>query len=254
MVDLHCHILPEVDDGSKSIEESIAILKKAKKVGFDTICLTPHYAEPAYINTKSQNKEILENLREMADQENISTKLLLGNEIFIGQNIENLLENSQISTLADSQYALIELPMFQELPQEIVQKMLHNVKQKGFRVVIAHPERYTYLQENSEKLFDYLDKDIIFQGNYASILGVYGKEAQKTIKFFLKYKAVDYLSSDVHHLSRCFYDYFPEIKKKLLKVIDEEYFEVLSEKNPRLVIENKEIIKHENINGNPKSR
>lgn len=246
MVDLHCHILPEVDDGSKSIEESIAILKKAEKTGFNTICLTPHYAEPTYINTKNQNREILENLKRRAEQENISVKLLLGNEIFIGPNIENLLENDEIAGLADSHYALIELPMFQELPQEIVQKMLDGVKQKGFRIVIAHPERYTYLQENPEKLFDYFDKDIIFQGNYASILGAYGKDAQKTIKFFLKNKAIDYLSSDVHRISRCFYEHFSEIKKKLLKVIDEEYFEILSEKNPRLVIENKEIVKIKN--------
>ena len=243
MVDLHCHILPEVDDGSKSIEESIMILKKAEKVGFDTICMTPHYAEPAYMNTKSQNQEILENLKKVVHQQNISTKLCLGNEIFIAQNIENLLQKGEIASLENSQYALIELPMFQELPQEIVQKMLDAVKKKGFRVVIAHPERYTYLQENPEKLFDYFDSDIIFQGNYASILGAYGKDAQKTMKFFLKNKAIDYLSSDVHRISRCFYDDFAEIKKKLLKVIDEEYFEILSEKNPRLVIENKEIVK-----------
>lgn len=138
-------------------------------------------------------------------------------------------------------YALIELPMFQELPQEVVQKMLEPVRKRGLKVVIAHPERYTYIQRNPSKISEYFDDEIIFQSNYGSIIGAYGRDAQKTIKKLLKEKAIHYFSSDVHHVSQCFYDDFAVIKKKLLKIIDEEYFEILTEINPRLVLENKEI-------------
>lgn len=241
MIDLHCHILPGVDDGSRNMEDTIALLKKAKNAGFDTICFTPHYAEPQYLHTKNENQEILEQVQARINEENLAIKLLLGNEIFISQNMKELFEEDKITTLGGTQYALIELPMFQELPQEVVQNMLEPIKQGGIKVVIAHPERYTYIQRNPKKISEYFDDEIIFQSNYGSIIGAYGRDAQKTIKKLLKEKAIHYFSSDVHHVSRCFYDDFEVIKKKMLKVVDEEYFEILTETNPRLVIENKEI-------------
>lgn len=245
MIDLHCHVLPDIDDGSRSMEETISILKKAENAGFDTICFTPHYADPQYLNTKIQNKEILERVKLQANIENINIKLLLGNEIFIHQNIDKLLEKGEISTLADSNYALIELPMYQKLPQEVVQTMLNPVREKGYKVVIAHPERYLYFQENPKEILEYLGDDVFYQANYASILGAYGKEAQKAIKKLLKEKVIHYFSSDVHQIYKCFYDEFDEIKKKLLKIVDEEYFELMTEINPKLIIENSQIIKVE---------
>lgn len=243
MIDLHCHILPGVDDGSKGMRETITILEKAVDAGVDTICFTPHYAEPQYLNTKSQNQEVLEQVRARVNNQNIQLKLLLGNEVFIRPDIQNLLENGEISTLADSQYVLIEVPMFQELAQEVVQKMLNDVKQKGFKVVIAHPERYTYIQRNPNKLLEYFGDDVFFQANYGSIIGAYGRDAQKTIKKLLNDKVIHYFASDVHHRNRCFYDEFNEIKKKMLKIVDKDYFEILTEINPKLVIENKDLIK-----------
>lgn len=243
MIDLHCHILPGVDDGSKNMQETILLLKKAVSVGFDTVCVTPHYVEPQYLNTKVQNAQILEKVKERVNIEKIQVKLLLGNEIFINPNMHKLLENGQISTLADSQYVLIEVPMYQEMPQEIVHKILENVKKKGFKIVIAHPERYSYIQKNPAKVQEYFGEDVIFQGNYASIIGTYGKDAQKTMKKLLKNKIIHYLSSDIHQINRCFFDEFERIKKKLLKIVEKEYFKLMTEVNPKLIIENKEIVK-----------
>ena len=102
MIDLHCHILPGVDDGSRNMEDTIALLKKAKNAGFDTICFTPHYAEPQYLHTKNENQEILEQVKLRINEENLDIKLLLGNEIFISQNMEELFENGKITTLANT--------------------------------------------------------------------------------------------------------------------------------------------------------
>ena len=224
MIDLHCHILPKVDDGSQSMEETIDLLKSAEKAGFSTICFTPHYAEPGHIKTIKQNQQVLEEVQNKAKEEEIFIKMLLGNEIFISENMGDLLENNEIATLANSHYALIELPMYQELPQEVVKKLLDKVKQKGFQIVIAHPERYQYLQKKPKKIEEYFEEDIIFQSNYASIIGAYGKDAKKTLKKFLKDEKIHYLSSDVHHINRCFYEKFDEIKKKLLKILVEFSF------------------------------
>jgi protein-tyrosine phosphatase len=97
MVDLHSHILFETDDGSSSIIESVKMAKEASKAGFTTICCTPHYLEPIYIKTKKNNKETLNKLQEALDQENIKIELLLGNEIFISQNIDKLIEQEKAS-------------------------------------------------------------------------------------------------------------------------------------------------------------
>lgn len=261
MVDLHCHILPGVDDGSFQMSETMKLLKKARDAGFDTICFTPHYAEPQYVRNKLQNLQVLKNVNAKLKQKNIVMNLFLGNEVFICDRIVELVKNGEILTLANSRYLLIELPMYQELPQEVVRKMIDPLLTKGFRVVVAHPERYTYIQKDPKKILEYLGEDVIFQSNYGSIIGAYGKDAQKTIKQLLKDKIVDYFATDTHHINRCFYEKMPEIQRKLLKMVDEKYFSILTERNPKAIILNREIKqirredkKYESFNGNEKSR
>ncbi len=241
MVDLHCHILPGVDDGSFDMQETVEILKKAKLAGFDTICFTPHYMEPQYLKNKWQNQQILNQVEMKLREEHIVMNLFLGNEVFICDKMIDLLENGEITTLADSQYLLIELPMYQELSEEVARKMIEPLLQKGIKVVIAHPERYRYIQKNPKKIFEYFDENVIFQSNYGSLMGAYGKEAQKTIKQLLKNKIIDYFATDTHHLNRCFYDKIQKAQGKLLEIVDGEYWWILTEKNPKAIIENKEI-------------
>jgi len=241
MVDLHCHILPEVDDGSSSMEETIEILKKAINAGFDTICFTPHYAEPGYINNKKQNQEVLEKVKEQLNLQNISISLYLGNEVFVTDKMSELYDNGNITTLGDTNYILIEFPMFQELPYTVVKKLINTLLNKDLKVIIAHPERYSYIQKKPEKIVEYFGENVIFQSNYSSILGYHGKHAQKTLKKLLKNKVIHLFATDTHNLSRCCYDQLQEITKKLLKLIDEEYFKVLTEVNPRCIISNKDI-------------
>ena len=241
MVDLHCHILPGVDDGSFDMQETVEILKKAKLAGFDTICFTPHYMEPQYLKNKWQNQQILNQVEMKLREEHIVMNLFLGNEVFICDKMIDLLENGEITTLADSQYLLIELPMYQELSEEVARKMIEPLLQKGIKVVIAHPERYRYIQKNPKKILEYFDENVIFQSNYGSLMGAYGKEAQKTIKQLLKNKIIDYFATDTHHLSRCFYDKIQKAQGKLLEIVDGEYWWILTEKNPKAIIENKEI-------------
>ena len=241
MVDLHCHILPNVDDGSFSMDETVEILKQAANAGFDTICFTPHYAEPQYVKDKKQNQETLAKVKEKLEHKTIAIKLFLGNEVFLQDKMPELLECGKISSLADTQYILIELPMYQELPEEVVQKMIGSLQEKELKVVVAHPERYVYIQKSPDKLPQYFGENVIFQSNYASILGGYGREAQKTIKKLIKDRKIHYFATDTHHANNSIYEKMPIILKKLSKIVDEEYFEILTQANPRTIIENKEI-------------
>lgn len=233
MIDLHSHILFETDDGSKIIEESIKMAKEAESAGFTTICCTPHYLEPRYIKTKEENKQTLERLKQELSNSEINIELVLGNEIFITNNIEELVNNEKVSTLGDSEYILFELPLFQKLPNAI--DILRNLPYS--KMILAHPERYEYVQKDISYLDEFIEMGILLQGNYESIIGKYGRGAQKTIKKLLKQRKIDLLSTDAHKpLST--YSRMAEIEKKLRKVIKEDYYKSLTEETPRDILKN----------------
>lgn len=233
MIDLHSHILFETDDGSKTIEESIKMAKEAESAGFTTICCTPHYLEPRYIKTKEENKQTLERLKQELSNSEINIELVLGNEIFITNNIEELVDSKKTSTLGESEYILFELPLFQKLPNAI--DILRNLPYS--KMILAHPERYEYVQKDISYLDEFIEMGILLQGNYESIIGKYGRGAQKTIKKLLKQRKIDLLSTDAHKpLST--YSRMAEIEKKLRKVIKEDYYKSLTEETPRDILKN----------------
>lgn len=233
MIDLHSHILFETDDGSKTIEESVKMAKEAESAGFTTICCTPHYLEPRYIKTKEENKQTLERLKQELSNSEINIELVLGNEIFITNNIEELVDSKKTSTLGESEYILFELPLFQKLPNAI--DILRNLPYS--KMILAHPERYEYVQKDLSYLDDFIEMGILLQGNYESIIGKYGRRAQKTIKKLLKQRKIDLLSTDAHKpLST--YSRMVEIEKKLRKVIKEDYYKSLTEETPRDILKN----------------
>lgn len=239
MVDIHSHILFNVDDGSKSIEQSVNMLKEAKEAGFDTICCTPHYMEPNFLNDKSQNNIVFRNLSSENIRQDINIKLILGNEIYIRNSILELLEFEKLSQIGNSKYILIELPMRQELKYAkdiIIELLNHDIK-----VIIAHPERYNYVQKNIDYLKEFLDMGVVFQGNYASIIGYYGRDAQKTIKRLLKNNMIQLMATDAHR-DDSIYLKMNNILNKLKKSVSEEYYEILVEKNPRNIINNNNVI------------
>ena len=111
MIDFHTHILPNVDDGSKSVEETFNLIKEAKSVGFDSIISTSHYIENYYEVGVEERSEWINALSEATKKEDIDVNLYLGNEIYIDEEIEDLLKKNIISSLNDTKYLLIELPM-----------------------------------------------------------------------------------------------------------------------------------------------
>ena len=239
MVDIHSHALFNVDDGSKSLEESIIMIKEAKESGFETICLTPHYLESYYENNKFENDKMLGKLKEELVRQDIHMELVLGNEVYINTNILELLEFEKITKIGNSNYMLIELPMNQEL--RYVKDIINELVNKGIRVIIAHPERYKYVQKDISYLEQFLDMGVVFQSNYASILGHYGDEAKKTIKKLLKGKMIQIMATDAHRCNSI-YKKIDEIQKRLKKEIDKEYFNLITQDNPKKVLRNEDVV------------
>ena len=181
MTDIHSHILFDIDDGSKNIEESIELLKKLKDIGFNNIILTPHYIEGSeYSSNNSEKNERFKELKKELLNQKIDINIYLGNEIFINNNIYELIKKAEIKTLNNTRYILIELPFHNQIVN--LEDLIYELKIKGLKPKIAHPERYTYFQENYKEVDRLREEGFLFQGNYASILGYYGKEAQKLLK------------------------------------------------------------------------
>ncbi len=238
MNDIHSHLLYGIDDGSKSIEESISLLKDMEKHGIEELVLTPHYVENSKYNCNNKDKEKLyQILKKEAKKENINIKIYLGNEVFITPNMTKLLEKGEITTINNSKYILFEFPLRQiyNNTKEIISDLISN----GYIPILAHPERYIEFQTHPEEVENYLKMGVLLQGNLTSLFGKYGKKSEKTLKYFLKKKWISFLGSDTHH------DYNYEIKKlekKLYKITkDKNYIEDLFYNNFNKVIENKDI-------------
>ena len=198
IIDLHSHILPGIDDGASDFDASIKLIKELVSSGVTDIFATPHYVdETVYVSPKINNVSLLEQLRERISVEGINVKLHLGNEIYISRELLNLLNDGIISTLMDSQYLLVELPMDGDFPG--YRDILLELIRAGYHVVLAHPERYSSFQKDFSLIVDLHNMGVLFQCNFGSIVGQYGKSAKKTLINMLKQNMVFGFGSDIHH-------------------------------------------------------
>ncbi len=235
MIDMHCHILFDTDDGSKSLEESIEMIKEARNAGFTSLVATPHYLEPQFVNTCSQNIEVLNKIKETLKGQDILVDLYLGNEIYITNKIEDLINGNKVKTLGDSDYIMFELPLFQKLDSavEIIRNLPYN------HMILAHPERYVAVQKDIHYLDDFIEMGVLLQCNYESITGKYGFAAKNIMKKLLKKNMVDLLSTDCHRMHST-YTRMEDVERRLLKVIDKEYYDYLTVVNPQNILNTKE--------------
>jgi len=237
MIDFHSHILPGIDDGSRNLEQSIVMVNEAKEAGFTKIISTSHYMENYYECNERDRRQLLKKV-----QENVQgIELILGNEIYITNNIIELLQNGQASSINGTKYVLFEFPLITTRPmndKEVIYRLVEN----GYIPIIAHPERYPFIQENPDYLFELEEMGALFQANYGSIIGMYGLKAKKTLKILLKNNLISFFGSDAHRPEQV-YNKMPKIIKKLKKIISNEEFEEFTEINPEKVFKNENIIK-----------
>lgn len=235
MTDVHSHILFGIDDGSRTISESIELLKKLKSVGFNNVILTPHFIlDSTYNSNYEANIKIYNELKERLISENIDINIYLGNEIFIDKNIPTLLEKNIITSLNGTKYVLVEFPMHNKLLN--IEDILYEIRSKGYEVVIAHPERYDAFKEDYSIVDTLREDGFLFQSNYSSILGYYGKESIKLLKYMLKRHYIDFLGTDIHRIEKTYVvDNFKKIEKHIIKVTGSEYYNKIQLNNNKLV-------------------
>lgn len=234
MIDFHSHILPGIDDGSRSYDETVKLLLEAKEIGFKKIISTSHYAIDCYETPEYKRKEIVEQL----NLENRFPEIVLGSEIFLTYNILDLLKEYNASTINGTNYILFELPLrnhFMNLKDLIIK-----LKENDYRLILAHPERYSMVQNNFNLLYELKELGVLLQSNYGSILGIYGGTAKKTLKKMLKENLVDFLGSDVHR-ENTIYPKIPKAIQKISKYISEEKLEELINSNAEKILSGENI-------------
>lgn len=234
MIDIHNHILPALDDGAETIEDSLGIIGQLVSAGFKTLIATPHVLEGReYLSPE----EILDAVRQVqlrTDEAGIPVEILPGAENYIFPAMGKWAGEGKLMTLGNTgKYLLLELPML-EIPQ-YTEKVFFDLQVEGLIPVLAHPERNKGLIDRPELLLEWARKGVLFQLNLRSLRGRYGPQSQELAERMLRGKLVHFIGSDAHRPSQKDAVY-PEALESLQEVAGEDRFREVTLKNPQVIL------------------
>jgi protein-tyrosine phosphatase len=199
MIDLHCHILPNVDDGPKDLAESVEMAKQAVQQGIKTIIATPHHRNEKYENHGQTIFGQVEEFNRVLKSENLDLTVLPGQETRIfGEMVEGL-ESGEILPLSQGKYVFVELPSG-HVPRYTGQ-LLFDIQLKGFIPVIVHPERNQEIIENPEVLYQLVKKGALTQVTASSVSGHFGKTIKKFSLQLIEANLTHFVASDAHNIT-----------------------------------------------------
>lgn len=196
VVDIHNHILPGIDDGPKSMDEALLLVKNAEENGVTHIIATPHLNDK-YCTNAQVIKEAIVELRRAIAKSNISIEVLLGQEIHFYKAM-NVDKTNELVTLGDNgNYLLLELPN-DHLPHYTFE-LLFRLLQKGYLPIIPHPERNVVLRKKKQKVYELVEKGAFIQVTASSVIGIDGYAAKRFTNDLIKHNLVHFIASDAHH-------------------------------------------------------
>lgn len=243
MIDIHSHIVFDVDDGPKTIEDSRALLEESYRQGVRTIISTSHRRKGMFETPEAKIEENFKQVQKLAKEIADDLTVLYGAEIYYTSDILDKLEQGKIPRLADSQYALIEFSMI--TPYKEIHTALSNVLRLGVTPVVAHIERYHCLENDEKKVRDLINMGCYTQINSSSVLkpklfGDTYKFMKKRAQFFLEKDLVHFVASDMHNLDPR-PPYMQEAYQIISKKYGESHAEQLFRKNQELLLRSEYI-------------
>lgn len=198
MIDIHCHILPGIDDGAKSIEDSIQMAEEAVRQGIRTIIATPHY-NSQYANEKPAIIAATAELNETLSENQIPLTILPGQETRIyGELLEDY-DAGKLLSLADTSYFFIELPSG-HVPR-YTERVLFDVQMNGLVPIIVHPERNQEIMQNPDLLYHFVNNGALTQITAGSLIGQFGKNIKKFTQQLLETNLTHFIASDAHNVT-----------------------------------------------------
>jgi protein-tyrosine phosphatase len=235
MIDLHCHILPGIDDGSDNIIESLTMARLAIADGVTTVVATPHKGTASYDPPSGTIRNLARDLRGRLEDEGIALELLIGCELAATSDIEAFAENGQLIPLGDNgRFLLIELPFTGHLGS--MQQQFFDLEIAGYRIMLAHPERSMACQSDPKLLATLHDRGYWVQINAGSLAGKQGRRIRNLCIRWLREGVIDVIASDGHDTTHRPPTLSPA-RSTVLKVAGEELWEQLTVTNPRRVLD-----------------
>ena len=238
-IDIHSHIIPGVDDGSRDMETSIALLQMAAANGTTDIIATPHVIDVSTTLTWDAIRRHAETLQKEAEARDIPIRIYPGAETELNWDLLELIRKDRSAfCLAGSRYCLMELPSLMLPPH--LEEIIYELQLMDIVPVLAHPERQMQLMENPDKLLGLLRKGCAAQSNGGSLTGVFGPKVRENAQMLINNRAVAFLGSDAHNLRHRNTD-LKGARDAIIKNWGEAAAAELLETNPRYILENKEL-------------
>lgn len=212
MIDLHCHLLPGVDDGSKSMDISLKLATDAVKDGIDYALLTPHHMNGVYLNHKQSVIQQTQEFQVELDRHKIPLKVFPGQEVRINGDLLTALDQDDI-LFADEggRYLMLEFPS-DDVPS-YTNNIIYEIMQRGIIPIIVHPERNTKIMKQPDILYDLLNKGCLSQITAGSYVGTFGHKVQKFSKQLIQTGQANIFASDAHDLPNRKYEMNNAFKK-----------------------------------------
>lgn len=197
LTDIHSHLLPGLDDGVATLEESANLIRQFKALGYSKIITTPHIMSDFYRNDPQQIKEKLIILKQYLLEQNIEIEIEAAAEYYLDEElIKKIAQNEPLLTFG-TKYLLFETNFLTEPFQ--LKEFIFSATTQGYRLILAHPERYQYLVGDMSKVEDLRNRGVLLQVNITSLVGAYSKPIQKFAIQLIDKGWVDFLGSDCHN-------------------------------------------------------
>lgn len=197
-VDMHSHLVPGIDDGVRTPEDAVAILRHLRDLGVRRWWTTPHVFTDYYPNTPESIRKGLAALHEHVDAIGEDFQVSAAAEYYLDEDLFRQVKAGEELLTLQGKYMLFETSMLSE--PMILENFVFEVCCRGFEPILAHPERYDYLLGNFKRIEQLRDRGVLFQVNMLSFLGYYGQGARRMARELTDMKLVDFVGSDCHHI------------------------------------------------------
>ncbi|TDI69347.1 MAG: capsular biosynthesis protein [Bacteroidetes bacterium] len=214
MVDMHSHLIPGVDDGVGTMEESLTILRSMSKMGYQKVITTPHVMNDFYPNTTEDIRNRAKQLQVEVDAAGIDIEVSAAAEYYLDEYLMQMLEEKkELLTFGDG-YLLFETSFLNE--PAYLREGIFQIISNGMKPVMAHPERYIFVQNRPDMLKDLMDRGLLLQVNTISLSGYYSNAARKLAELLIDEKAISFLGTDCHNKKQL---------EMMGETVDQKYFD-----------------------------
>ncbi|MEQ6121148.1 CpsB/CapC family capsule biosynthesis tyrosine phosphatase [Reichenbachiella sp. MALMAid0571] len=195
--DIHSHLLAGIDDGVKTWDASLEILRYLKEAGINKVITTPHIISDYYPNTPEIIHQKLSELKEEVTNSGIDIQVEAAAEYMIDEGFIELLDGEERLLTIGKSFVLVETPFINK--PLFLDEVFFKMKSLGYQPILAHPERYLYLQDDYSLIQNIIDSSVLLQINMGSLVGYYSSGAKKLAEYLITHKQVHFLGSDIHN-------------------------------------------------------